>query len=286
MDFPKIKGLDRYLRSDDIVAFYKKSEKAKNDEYNKIRECIIGNIRNIPNFPIVDEYLEQWEEIYLITIDLLESICNSNDFIIEQKGGRTNNYDFKLVAGSNTFLIELKTNNIPQIASIYCNNPIVNELDYPNYFYDNYLDKLIVGVPMIGKEDYIKNLYKTKPEDTDFPEFFGYLKLNCNDALVKKSIKDFLENNRYKLNLSKITDYLIKNHLHKKIIIYNTTLRVYDELDDFDDDNLQCISISDKIMNDNTIIIKTKTFNFKFLLRWKNHKGCLGPAWQVSYEKR
>jgi hypothetical protein len=48
--------------------------------------------------------------------------------------------------------------------------------------------------------------------------------------------------------------------------------------------DVELLKIEPNIFNDNTVIIYSKTIKFKFLLRWKNHKGCLGPAWQVSYQ--
>ena len=128
MLFPIIKGLERELVSNDILTFYNKSTRAENDEYNKIRECIIANVRDIPNFPIDDIYIEEWSYIYTLTINLLEEISESSDFSIRQKAGRKNNNDFELLCNNNKILLEFKSNNIPQIASIYCNNYILFDL--------------------------------------------------------------------------------------------------------------------------------------------------------------
>ena len=39
-----------------------------------------------------------------------------------------------------------------------------------------------------------------------------------------------------------------------------------------------------KIKNNNTIVFDSTKENYsvEWLLRWKNHKGCAGPAWQIS----
>ena len=51
-------------------------------------------------------------------------------------------------------------------------------------------------------------------------------------------------------------------------------------------DNLKVISI-DKIKNNNTMILNTKSkTKIAMLLRWKNRKGVLYPAWQVSLINR
>lgn len=36
----------------------------------------------------------------------------------------------------------------------------------------------------------------------------------------------------------------------------------------------------------NTIILTTPEVIFKLLLRWKNYKGCSGPAWQIGIRKK
>jgi hypothetical protein len=36
------------------------------------------------------------------------------------------------------------------------------------------------------------------------------------------------------------------------------------------------------VINKNTIIVQSDLNYFKLLLRWKNHKGVLFPAWQIS----
>jgi hypothetical protein len=36
------------------------------------------------------------------------------------------------------------------------------------------------------------------------------------------------------------------------------------------------------VRNGNTIMLGTATHTLKLLLRWKNHKGILYPAWQIS----
>jgi hypothetical protein len=96
MLFPIIKGLDRQLISSDILTFYNKSARSSNDDYNKVRECIISNVCDIPNFPIDDNYIDEWSYIFMLTINLLEEITGTTNFSIIQKAGRKNNNDFEL----------------------------------------------------------------------------------------------------------------------------------------------------------------------------------------------
>jgi len=286
MLFPIIKGLERRLVSSDILTFYNKSNRAENDQYNKIRECIFTNVCNIPYFLIDDNYIEEWSYIYTLTINLLEEISGSSDFSIIQKAGRKNNNDFELLSNEKKYLLEFKSNNIPQIASIYCNNNIVSELDYPGYFYDNYLSRLVNNnIPMISRNDYLKDVYKTKPSLTENEYFFAYLKENSKNVfLINESINLFLQENYMKFNLQKLTEYLITNLTNKIIILYHCDNTEYSIVKRLNRVDVELLKIDSNILNNNTVIIYSETIKFKFLLRWKNHKGCLGPAWQISYQ--
>ena len=241
-------------------------------------------MRIIPDLPIDDEYIENWSYIYLITFQLLEDISNSDDFEIAQKAGRKYNNDFELRANGNIYFIEFKTNSIPQVVSVYCNNSVFSSLDYPRYFYENFL-KEIVGnnVQMIRLDAYLKDITKTKPELTDNPEFFRYLKENVgNHPAINQSIKEFLEENHMKFNLEEISDYLEHNLTKKTFILYDSNKQEYKRLEQIHPKDVKLLKIDSTIFNSNTINAYSETYIFKFLLRWKNHKGCLGPAWQIS----
>jgi hypothetical protein len=73
------------------TTFFNKSSKQQNDEFNKIRECIIVNVRLIHNLPFDEKYIENWSYIFMITVQLLEDLSNSDNFSIVQKAGRKYN---------------------------------------------------------------------------------------------------------------------------------------------------------------------------------------------------
>lgn len=286
MSFPIIKGLDRELTSEDILTFYKKSTKTTNDEFNKIRECIISNVCSFPEFPIDDDYIEQWSYIYILTHNLLEDIAGTSDFEITQKAGRKFNNDFELLANGRQYLLEFKSNNIPQVASIYTNNKMVKDLDYAGYFYENYLGGIVGDcVDMIGRDDYLRDINKTKPEQTEHPDFFKFLKENAGKHVaINESIKTFLEANYMKFDLRVLSDYFLQNLTKKIFILYDCSKLEYTVLDTIQPDDVKLLRIDSTILNGNTVIMYSCSYKFKFLLRWKNHKGCLGPAWQISME--
>ena len=39
------------------------------------------------------------------------------------------------------------------------------------------------------------------------------------------------------------------------------------------------------IKNNNTILVKSENYMYELLLRWRNHKGILNPAWQIKVKQ-
>ncbi len=68
----------------------------------------------------------------------------------------------------------------------------------------------------------------------------------------------------------------------KTFVLYDSKHQEYTVLDQMYPKDVKLLKIEYTILNSNTIIVYSETYQFKFLLRWKNHKGCLGPAWQIS----
>ena len=55
-------------------------------------------------------------------------------------------------------------------------------------------------------------------------------------------------------------------------------------IDSFESDDLHVKKFIG-INNSNTIIVESDKYKFKLLLRWRNHKGILNPAWQISVQE-
>ena len=53
-------------------------------------------------------------------------------------------------------------------------------------------------------------------------------------------------------------------------------------------DNLIVMKKEKRIINGNTLVFNCTEpgYQLKWLLRWKNHHGCAGPAWQVKLHKK
>jgi hypothetical protein len=293
-DFPYIQCLGRHIEQNDIDVFYNKSKKSENDLFNKIRESIIVNYQDIPRWPIHSENKEKWSDIYTNIGIVIDELLDNNEYKkieIIHKAGRGNNHDFLLIAdlvnGKRIErIIEFKCNSIPQISSIYCSNQLFSAMSYIDYFYDNWLTKIVGKSHILPERSiYIKDITKTKPEQTKSVDFFRWLKENPNNKLVNESIRQFLVSYKDKLDLASLSNYFLDTQKEKTFIVWNTTTREFTIKPGFTNDDLTLLRVDNTILNNNTLVVYSKNFRFKFLLRWKNHKGCLGPAWQISVDK-
>ena len=50
-------------------------------------------------------------------------------------------------------------------------------------------------------------------------------------------------------------------------------------------DDYKTLKVVD-VKNQNTIVVNSNKFSYHILLRWKNKKGVLYPAWQISIKKQ
>jgi len=266
----------------DIEHFYNVSERKNNDNSNKIRERVIENINDIPSKFIKDKkYGEQWKEV----ISKFQEIFGK-DTKIKKFGGRKYNYDFEIKSGNNIHKVEFKFNcdkisKLAQFLSLGSNSKILKE-SYSEFFYDNYLQKMVkvLGIKseIPGKNLYLKNVHSV---NYNIHPIFQELKGKTNeesDDIVNESIKSFLKMNYKTVNL----DYLkekIGESLDKKYLLWDLKNKkfILEEIkEDFDNFQVK------KIENDNSIVVSSDDYKYKLLLRWRNHKGVLYPAWQIS----
>lgn len=284
------------MDKNDIFLFssIKKQLKKDNDLNNKIRENIIYNI--IKN-RIPDEwYIEmiEWMEFKTKLYDIIKLLSNGIEYTkidIELKGGRNNNYDFQLLFIDNYNInrkyIEFKYNTdkidkYPQFLSISANKCIKN-IHYADYYYDNYLIQIcnLIDIDIPNKIDYLNTIYNNDYSKLEFYKKLKekeYMIIKEKKEIVSLSIKKYL-NDIVELDIDYINEIFQKKQLNKEYILYHKNKFFYDNIKK---EELEITSI-DKIKNNNTIILNTKT-NTKIgmLLRWKNHIGILYPAWQIS----
>lgn len=288
----------------DILLFSKASicKKSDNDKNNKIREEIIEALPDMDESYFTDlTHGEQWTNLRTKLTESIQELADNNSFTnyeIVRLAGRTNNYDFKFIYyNADTIVyernVEFKNGSssiskLPQFLSLSDKFNLLDcEVSYSSYFYDNYLSNYLsldssIELEKPEKEIYLKHVSNT---NYDIVPFFRELKTKEHNfkkeksQLVNESIQTYLELYGNQINLKKMADKLKSqdnkvfmmwdgNQFHLEQIIPNMT-------------DLEYINIK----NGNTIMLKTDVYNYHLLLRWRNHKGILNPAWQIKLSK-
>ncbi len=288
------------ININDIELFYNINKKNQNDKSNKQREYIILAIVNkqIPNKWLKNE---KWNKLNNNIWKFIKNLYNDydkTDIFKVYKGSRCNNFDFQLY-DSNTnisYNIEFKYNidkiiKSPEFLSLSSKDILINNLDYSEYFYDNYVSKIakLYNIENLipPKNTYLKNIFSVK---YDIHPFFNYLYKNENlfkkekNIITKESISNYLKTikNIFSFNFNILNEKLKKQE--NKIYMCYKNDNIY--FDKIDKDEL-IITDFIGIKNNNVIILQTKlkTTQLHLLLRWKNHNSVLFCAYQISLHR-
>jgi hypothetical protein len=307
---------DNDIQCDDIDLFLTASTgRDRNDVNNKKREKILQLLPHIydKNYSFADD--DRWKTVQSKFMETMKNIINIEFDALEmnQKAGRGHNFDFQADYYKNNNVVfsiaELEFKNgsdtvtarVPQHLSLQTNSQYgifaSKTLHYHEYFYYETLPKLVslykkhnIDLPTVPSfEEYMKLVKNT---NQNCHEFFKALRnnedklLNEKSCLVDESINDYLlnvseETIDFELIQQKLLEsqgnktYLLWNgknftidHIHKDELILNRKVEMKKNKKDL---------IS-------TIVFHTKHPNksWEFLLRWRNHKGILNPAWQIK----
>lgn len=312
-NFPDIVDIDLF--------FNRKLGRNNNDANNKKRECILENILNIDDthcylcdlaFGKKWKFLQNAFEKFLD--DQFKKHNNGlsyNRINITKKAGRGYNYDFVVeyfdTLGNTIWTIpefEFKNgrsiSSSPQILSIPLNNSntsFKNSMSYSEFFHQHFLEKVCAcfeyssTIPSL--EHYKKYVGNTKY--TIHP-MFQHMKTHENtltqclkkqrDMLVAKSISEYLEQYHSNFDTGQLTSKLLSSQSQKKFVFWDGQ--------QFSSETLSKESLT--LTGEYTLLkdrkknyfhtISCMTLNnsrINCLLRWRNHKGILNPALQISF---
>lgn len=299
----------------DIDTFFVTSTREENDGANSKRERIIERIQTFSDeFKTDPIYGEKWTKLYnawtTTVADLVErsAVPPYTSMTIKRMAGRNHNYDFELVFDSGDIVttrkVEFKfgaTNisDLPQILSLYINILSMGEAPtYDMFFYDHYLDKYLACDEGITEQKPSREVYKSiifKSKHTCHP-FIEQLherdnkkdseNIRNNDEIfhivektevVHESIRDYLETYATHLDIDQCNAIRNKTQQDKWYFLWKNDQFHIDQLD------LSHEMTYLGLKNGNTIQLADQTGCYNFLLRWKNHNGILGPAWQIKY---
>jgi hypothetical protein len=285
------------MKCSDIELFTKSSSgtgRDENDKRNSLREAILSDGFNGKTAEFFDDpvYGQAWKDLDKAFREAVESLGGEGPVTVKRMGGRKHNYDF-LVRRSEDHKVEFKfgglsVDSLPEYFNPSADKPFHSTV-YASFFYHNYLPQIaaLCGVDLPSEDVYLKAIHKNSSK----LEFFNALK-KCEDdpekakqksRIVNESIAAFLEKERESTNLKALTEEFQRSQSGKKFMIYNSGKFYHDKIEETE---LIATGVKE-IRNGNVLVINSanpKT-EHHMLLRWKNHKGVLFPAWQISMRR-
>jgi hypothetical protein len=309
LDIKDEKEIERIdgINVNDIEVFYEISNRGLNDVTNRLRENILLNLQNITKSSIylLDEtYSTKWKQLkeqWTLTLTKIGIDYKYDDIKVSSMGGRGNHTDYVVSYLKDGEIILKKNvefkfnassiNKLPQILQVF-EGSLKFPKSYAEYYYDNYLDMYLsiddklYDIEIPSKEDYMKYVKGTKYECHNL-----FKKMKDNEEtekdnkfeIVDTSIKEYLKEYSTQCNLEILKEYLNKSQIDKTYVLWDTNTHQFN-IDSCSYDPTLELQIVDTTHN--SIIIEQGRIIFKLLLRWKNHKGILLPAYQISYKKK
>jgi hypothetical protein len=282
---------------DDIELFFSVGSRGSNDANNKRREEILVSLYNLP-----DEYRThpKWVLMSDKWRTFLSTLCTEcyDDVRVVKKGGRKENHDFIILYLHNGAVVhsvkaEFKHNaasisRIPQYLSMAENKGYL-ATSYARFYYTHTLDKVCAlrgGIPKPDIDTYMKCVYS---DNYDKHEMFRTLydldntdPSDVQSKLVDESIAAYLKENKHTLNMKMLTEDIRQRQTGKVFILWD--LKAFHS-DIIRDDEMEIVSTAG-VKNGNVLVAVSKAGTLhNMLLRWKNHKGVLFPAWQISLSR-
>ena len=291
----------------DIKAFFTTSTRDGNDAANKVREKLLPIINDPPSEFLQDpEYganwttaNQEWKSI-LNKIAVNTGIPEYTSTKVELKGGRKFNYDADVTFCGDSGVIasrkiEFKNggtniNELPQFLSLPAKSPIFTD-KYPEFWYDNFLDAYLavdpeITVPKPSREEYLQHVIKTNYECTPF---FAQLKAREltlqkeKNKVVNQSITEYLTKHAASIQLDLFSEKVKETQSDKSYVLWSKGKFYLDSIAPQEMANLQFQSVK----NGNVVLVKSESNTvYSLLLRWRNHKGILNPAWQISMKRK
>jgi hypothetical protein len=292
---------------EDILVF-QRGAREDNDANNKKREEILEMILTAPPDFFQDaEHGARWQSRRTAWREALLQVARTtgvgpvSNVTVERMAGRGHNYDFRISfhhAGAITQRhVEYKfgagdVTSLPQILSVGANKPFHENL-YAAHFYETSLDKLleIHGIsPTLKptKEVYLKFVHNNSKTSNplwqalyESETTFSPDQKKSRDALITTSITSFLESNLAETNISSFTAELERTQKDKFILLDDGTTFSFDTIHPQERKITTVIGLNKQ---KNSILLQTARpgTTYSALLRWKNHKGILFPAWQIK----
>ena len=293
------------VNKSDITTFFTTSSRNDNDATNKKRENALAALLTVPADYLADPtYGGQWRTVRDDWIRVLKKFTPDPETEATTKlmGGRKYNYDIDLlvktktnantIANTNTHKLEFKyggtkITELPQFLSLQAKVPIF-PLTFPQFYYEMYIDQYLatdagLTTPKPPLTEYLDMVTKV---NYDVSPFFTQLKERENvnkaqkDKIVNDGITDYLNTYGSKIDAIAFTEKVRETQRDKVYMLWSDGKFNVDQLNT---ENLNFEFY--QIRNGNLLEVKSGNLVCSMLLRWRNHKGVLNPAWQISLKR-
>jgi len=289
----------------DIITFFSTCTRSENDATNKVREKVLKLIHNPPK-----EYLDNaefgnyWRLVHEAWNNALKNIAEETNvpvytsIRIKLKGGRNSHYDVDVMYYNETTLVAKRKVEFKNGGSNICDQPQFLSLQvkiglftltYDKFWYENYLDKYIACDSGITEtkpslQTYLKNVtstkYKISPFIAQLKERESFFKEEKN-AVVNASITDYLTTYGKDLDIKSFSEKVKATQTDKIYLLWSNGQFCSDKISEAEMSDMTFHSIK----NGNVLEVKSGNTIYGMLLRWRNHKGILNPAWQIKMKR-
>jgi hypothetical protein len=288
-----------------IDSFFVKCTRDNNDATNKVREAVLSILLKLDASYIEHiDYGEKWSIVSSAWLQALKDIAITSEvppytsITTETKAGRGYNYDIEVNyfnAGVPVAVRHVefkygckKIDKLPQFLSLQAKFPMFSKT-YDVYFYESFLDAYLACDDELAKmakpslDEYVKMVTATSSTHP----FFATLKLRetinkvAKASVVNKSIRSYLDSYGATLNMASFHEKVKTSQTGKLYLLWQNGVFHHDSIAL---DGLEQLALSG-IKNGNVLMVKSGNTTYKLLLRWRNHKGILNPAWQISLDR-
>jgi hypothetical protein len=294
------------ISAESIQAFFTAASRGENDAKNAVRESVLEMILT----PAAADFCmeaEQWFTIRSGWRDAL-GLVEDQEVSIKKMAGRKHNYDFAVSSDGRTQKVEFKCGagvsslaDLPQILSLSGNfDLLLSGTDVPLYaehFYKVWLpiyleadadstagsdEELRSSLPELDK--YMKLVHQSNYDRHPFfRRLYDREEVNKAEkaAIVDQSISSYLLLAAGELDLDKLTTKLVESQSGKRFVMWDSRAHKFNHAE-ISEDDLRLVEMVE-ITKNSIVVAAASGQRYKMLLRWKNHKGILLPAWQISF---
>jgi hypothetical protein len=285
------------VNKSDITTFFATSSRNDNDAANKKRENALAALLTVPADYLADPtYGPQWLTVRDDWIRVLKAFTPdpATEATTKLMGGRKYNYDIDLTIKNsiNRHKLEFKyggtkITELPQFLSLQAKAPLF-PVTFPEFYYEKYIDQYIAAdagltAPKPPLTEYLDMVTKV---NYDVSPFFAQLKEREDvnkaqkDKIVNDGITDYLNQYDSKIDATAFTEKVKETQRDKVYMLWSDGKFNVDQLET---ENLNFEFY--QIRNGNLLEVKSGDLVCSMLLRWRNHKGILNPAWQISLKR-